>query len=283
MECLKLFDDEAMSRKRSLVCYCDVLALILSSTETNTTKRNLLVTCSKHNELGFRCNMCEWLYNETYEHDCKKILDMRREEYMLSLNHGPIPMSAYKGRVYNGYPLCLCNKFCKVAVIRHGLDAGGRFFACTYYDDEKDVEMCKLKVWFYPSTTSELVSTFNMETYRSWDDEKKAHKRAPSPALVRHLRLNEPSPTPVQQFGINDPSPTHVQNLRLNEPSPTHVQHFRLNEPSRTPLQLRVRPGRPAFKKMVASRSTWSDKNWSSEENVILEGVPFTKITELGL
>ncbi|KAM7275316.1 hypothetical protein ACFE04_017182 [Oxalis oulophora] len=270
MECLKLFDDEAMSRKRSLVCYCDVPALILSSTETNTTKRNLLVTYSKHNELGFRCNMCEWLYNETYEHDCKKILDMRREEYMLSLNHGPIPMSAYKGRVYNGYPLCLCNKFCKVAVIRHGLDAGRRFFACTYYDDEKDVGMCKLKVWFYPSATSELVSTFNMETYRSWDDEKKAHKRArswthylehlnrelvtenqhlrlhqpcptpgqhfsccqPSPALVRHLRLNEPSPTPIQQFGINDPSPTPVQNLRLNEPSPTHVQHFRLNEPS---------------------------------------------------
>ncbi|KAM7271450.1 hypothetical protein ACFE04_030664 [Oxalis oulophora] len=239
MECLKLFDDQPNSHKGSLLCYCDVPALILSSTELNNTKPNLLVTCSKHNELGFRCNMREWLYNETSEHDCKKLLDMRREGYKLSLNHGPIPM-------------------------------------------KKDVGMCKLKVWYYSSAKSEAVSTFNMDTYRSWDEEKIAHKRARS--WTHYLEhLNRDLVRENQHLRLYQPYPTLVQHLRLNEPSRRPLQHFRLNEPSPTPLQLRVRPGRPAFKKIVATRSTWSDKNWSTEENDILEGVPVSKITELGL
>ncbi|KAM7261813.1 hypothetical protein ACFE04_020890 [Oxalis oulophora] len=156
--------------------------------------------------------------------------------------------------------------------------------------------MCKLKIWFYPSAKSEAMSTFNMDTYRSWDEEKIAHKRARSwthylehlnRELVsenQHLRLHQPSPTPVQHFRRYEPYPTHVQNFRLNEPSPTPPQVcVRHNETSPTPLQLRVRPGRPAFKKMLATRSTWSDKNWAAEENVILEGVPVPKITELRL
>ncbi|KAM7262925.1 hypothetical protein ACFE04_000608 [Oxalis oulophora] len=252
MECLNLFDDQPKCLTGSLLCYCDVPAIMLSSIEINNNKRTL-VTCSKHNEVK-KCNMWEWFYNETTEPHCKKLLEMRRDVYKLSLNHGPIALSAFKGRLYNGYPLCFCNQFCKISTIREGPHARRRFFACTYYDDDTCVGICKLKVWFYPSTKIEEVSTFKMNNFTTWEEEKRAHKRARS--WIHYLEN---------------------QNRNLVREN----QQLKLYVPSPTPLQMHVRRGRPTFKKMIATRSTWTDKNWTADENVILERVP--KITNLGL
>ncbi|KAM7271299.1 hypothetical protein ACFE04_030513 [Oxalis oulophora] len=239
MECLNLFNDNPKCNTGSLLCYCDVPAIMLSSTEVNDNKRTL-VTCSKHNELGFRCNMWEWFHNESDEPHCKKLLQMRREGYMLSLDHGPIPLTTFKGRIYNGYLLCFCNQFCKISTFRKGHDAGRRFFACTYFDDDTGVGICKLKVWLYPSAKIEEVSKFKMDNFSTWEEERRAHERARS--WIHYLK---------------------DQNRNLVREN----QELKLSMSIPTPLQLHVRRGRPAFKKMVATRSTWTDKNWSTDKN----------------
>ncbi|KAM7264168.1 hypothetical protein ACFE04_001851 [Oxalis oulophora] len=122
------------------------------------------------------------------------------------------------------------------------------------FDVDTGVGICKLKVWFYPSAKIEEVSTFKMDNFSTWEEEKRAHKRARR--WIHYLEN---------------------QNRNLVREN----QQLKFFVPSLTPLQMDVRRGRPAFKKMVATRSTWTDKNWSADENVILEGVP--KITNLGL
>ncbi|KAM7273585.1 hypothetical protein ACFE04_028249 [Oxalis oulophora] len=123
MEFLKLFDDEHNSDTGSLLCYCDVPALILSSNEVNKNKRTL-VACSKYNEA-------------------------------------------------------------------------------------RDVVICKLKIHYLEYLNKKLV-------------------------------------------GAN--------------------QDLKLYVPSTTPVQMRDQRGKPAFKKMLATRSTWKDNRWFAEEHVILEG-----------
>ncbi|KAM7251988.1 hypothetical protein ACFE04_023871 [Oxalis oulophora] len=261
-EILSIFrEDEQMIDNDSLLCYCDVPALVLTSKEANNHKRSL-ATCSKYNQLGFRCNMWEWFYNDTAEPQCKILLQMRRDTYKLRLNHGPIRLSEYKGKLYNGYPLCFCGQFCKTAYVREGPLAGKKIYACVYYDEVSDVGRCKLRVWLYPSNDMEEVPTYTMDTYKTWDEEKIAHKSARD-------RLHYLEYLSKKLMGIRDDLKFSIL-------------------PTKT-VGMRTRRGRPPLKRMVASRSTWTDKNWSGEgdvifeDDVILEGVPVSKMTKLGL
>ncbi|KAM7252014.1 hypothetical protein ACFE04_023897 [Oxalis oulophora] len=146
MEILSIFgEDDNITNNESLLCYCDVPALVLTSKGANNHNRTL-ATCSKFNELGFRCNMWEWFYNDTSEPQCKIQLQMRRDTYKLRLNRGPIPLSEYKGKLYNGYPLCFCGQFCKTGSVREGPHAGKKFYACVYYDEGR-IGGCKFFRW----------------------------------------------------------------------------------------------------------------------------------------
>ncbi|KAM7275533.1 hypothetical protein ACFE04_017399 [Oxalis oulophora] len=158
-EILSIFgEDEHITDDGSLLCYCDVPALILTSKEANNHKRTL-ATCSKYNEI-------------------------------------------------------------------------------------------------------EEVSTYTVETYKTWEEEKIAHKSARD-------RLHYLEYLSKKLIGTRD-------DLKFSI-LPTKS------------VGMRSRRGRPPWKRMVASRSTWTDKNWSGdgdvifEDDVILEGVPVPKMTKLGL
>ncbi|KAM7251685.1 hypothetical protein ACFE04_023568 [Oxalis oulophora] len=243
-------EDEHMTDNESVLCYCDVPALILTTKEVNNHKRTL-ATCAKYSELGFRCNMWEWFYNDTAEPQCKIHLQMRRDTYKLRLSNGSIPLREYKGKMYNGYPLCLCDQFCKIAKVKKGPHTGKKFYAYVYYDEVSDAGRCKLKVWLYPSIQIEEVSTYTMDTYKTWEEEKIAHRNAREKVQYLEYLNKKLMVLPTRSVGM------------------------------------RSRRGRPPLKRMVCSRSTWTDKNWSGEQNVeleddvILEGVP--KIPRLGL
>ncbi|KAM7265785.1 hypothetical protein ACFE04_003468 [Oxalis oulophora] len=254
-EILSIFgEDEHITDNAALLCYCDVAVLILTTKEVNNHKRTL-ATCVKYNELGFRCNMWEWFYNDTAEPQCKILLQMRRDTYKLRLNHGPIPLREYKGKLYNGYPLCFCDQFCKIGRVVEGHDTGKKLYACV-----SDAGRCKLKVWLYPSNKIEEVSIYTMETYKTWEEEKITHKTARD--RLHYLEyLNK------KLMGTHEDLKFSILLTRS--------------------VGMRSRRGRSPLKRMISSRSTWTDKNWSGQEDVIfeddviLEGVP--KMTKLGL
>ncbi|KAM7253609.1 hypothetical protein ACFE04_021763 [Oxalis oulophora] len=167
-EILSIFgEDEHITDNESVVCYCDVPALILTTKDVNNHKRTL-ATCAKYNEVS---------------------------------------------------------------------DAG----------------RCKLKVWLYPSNQIEEVSTNTMDTYKTWEEEKIAHKSARD--RVHYLEY------------LNKKLMGTKEDLKFSI------------MPTRS-VGMRSRRGWPPLKRMVCSRSTWTDKNWSDQENVIfqddviLEGVP---------
>ncbi|KAM7262377.1 hypothetical protein ACFE04_021454 [Oxalis oulophora] len=63
-EILSIFEeDEHITYNESVVCYCDVPALILTTKEVNNHKRTL-ATCAKYNEVSDtgRCKLKVWLY-----------------------------------------------------------------------------------------------------------------------------------------------------------------------------------------------------------------------------
>ncbi|KAM7251513.1 hypothetical protein ACFE04_023396 [Oxalis oulophora] len=90
-----------------------------------------------------------------------------------------------------------------------------------------------------------------MDTYKTWEEEKIAHKSARD-------RLNYLEYMSKKLMGTRDDLKFSIL-------------------PTKT-VGMRSRRGRPPLKRMVASRSTWIDKNWSGEgdfifqDDVILEG-----------
>ncbi|KAM7250627.1 hypothetical protein ACFE04_022510 [Oxalis oulophora] len=147
--------------------------------------------------------------------------------------------------------LCYCDVPALILTTKEVNNHKRTLATCAKYSEVSDAGRCKLKVWLYPSIQIEEVSTYTMDTYKTWEEEKIAHRNARE--RVQYLQY---------------------LNKKL------------MVLPTRS-VGMRSRRGRPPLKRMVCSRSTWTDKNWSGEQNVeleddvILEGVP--KIPRLGL
>ncbi|KAM7259692.1 hypothetical protein ACFE04_015433 [Oxalis oulophora] len=154
--------------------------------------------------------------------------------------------------------MCYCDVPALILTTKEANNHKRTLATCAKYSEVSDAGRCKLKVWLYPSNQIEEISAYTMDTYKTWEEEKLAHKSARE--RVQYLEY------------LNKKLMGRQEDLKFSI------------LPTRS-VGMRSRRGRPPLKRMVCSRSTWTDKNWSGQENVvfeddvILEGVP--KITRL--
>ncbi|KAM7261888.1 hypothetical protein ACFE04_020965 [Oxalis oulophora] len=50
-----------------------------------------------------------------------------------------------------------------------------------------DAGRCKLKVWLYPSNQIEEVSTFTMDTYKTWEEQKNSSQKCKGQATLSRV------------------------------------------------------------------------------------------------
>ncbi|KAM7274104.1 hypothetical protein ACFE04_028768 [Oxalis oulophora] len=140
--------------------------------------------------------------------------------------------------------LCYCDVPALVLISKEANNHKRTLATCSKYNQVSDVGRCKLRVWLYPSNEMEEVPTYTMDTYKTWDEEKIAHKSARDRLhYLEYLSKKLMGTRDDMKFSI---LPTKTEGMRS-------------------------RRGRPPLKRMVASRSTWTDKNWSGKGDVIFE------------
>ncbi|KAM7260570.1 hypothetical protein ACFE04_011243 [Oxalis oulophora] len=133
----------------------------------------------------------------------------------------------------DGSLLCYCDVSALILTSNEANNHKQTLATCSKYNEVSDLGRCKLKVWLYPSNKIEEVSTYTVETYKTWEEEKIAHKSARD-------RLHYLEYLSKKLMGTRD-------DLKFSI-LPTKS------------VGMRSRLGRPPLKRMVASRSTWTDK-----------------------
>ncbi|KAM7253328.1 hypothetical protein ACFE04_025946 [Oxalis oulophora] len=121
------------------VCYCNEPALIISS-EMHDNGGRTVVTCKKYNENHYGCNMWEWFENNIPRRHWIADMYEREQRRLLNNSRYGMPLSMYKGRRYDGRPVCLCDKPCSYlgpSIVTQ--DVSSYFYFCgDYYQSTED-------------------------------------------------------------------------------------------------------------------------------------------------
>ncbi|KAM7259801.1 hypothetical protein ACFE04_015542 [Oxalis oulophora] len=106
-----LENDNIPIEELDFVCYCNETALIISS-EMHDDGGRTVVTCKKYNEYDYGCNMWEWFDNDIPRRHWIADMYEREQRRLFNNSRYGMPLSMYKGRRYDGRPVCLCDKPC---------------------------------------------------------------------------------------------------------------------------------------------------------------------------
>ncbi|KAM7273112.1 hypothetical protein ACFE04_027776 [Oxalis oulophora] len=95
----------------NFVYYCNESALLISS-EMHDNGGRTIVTCKKYNEYDYGCNMREWFHNDVPRRHWIADMYEREQRRLFNNSRDGMPLSMYKGRRYDGRPVCPCDKPC---------------------------------------------------------------------------------------------------------------------------------------------------------------------------